>query len=51
MKLTRLLAIVALILSCVFWAVHFTNGLWCYQFMMLLGLTLWCISDFHDKIP
>jgi hypothetical protein len=50
MSLTWLLAVIAFVMSVIFsaWSIH--HGVWSWQFFMLWGLLLWCVSG-HAKAP
>jgi len=45
----RLLAIISLAMSVVFYAWNISHGRWTYVLFMLIGLLLWCISDRWDR--
>lgn len=49
--MTRLAAIICLILSVCFYAWGVAHGPWTWQMWMLCGLSLWCVSDAHPKVP
>ena len=46
--MVHLLAIIAFVLSVVFYAWDIAHGHWTWTLFMLLGLLLWCISG-HPK--
>lgn len=48
--MTKLLAIISFILSLIFYAWSISHGIWTWQFFMILGLALDCLSD-HPKVP
>ena len=48
--MTHLAAIIAFILGVIFYAWSISHGIWAWEFFMLLGLALWCISA-HPKAP
>lgn len=49
--MARLLAILSLFLSFVFVAWKFSHGTFTWQFFLILGLLLWCISEGWDYAP
>ena len=51
MKLTHLLAIICFVLSLCFYAWSISHGVWTWTMWMLWGLTLWCVSGAHDRVP
>jgi hypothetical protein len=50
-KLTHLIAIICFVLSVCFYAWHVSHGSWTWTLWMLCGLTFWCVSGAHDRVP
>lgn len=46
----HLLAILAFALAVIFFALNIKNGVWSWQFLMLWGFLLECVSG-HEKWP
>lgn len=50
-SVTRLAAIICLVLAVIFYAWHIAHSPWTWTLWMLLGLLLWCVSESHPKVP
>lgn len=50
MNFTWLLAVVAFTGAIIFYGWHIQHGVWQWEFLMMWGLLLWCLSG-HPKAP
>ena len=51
MKLTLILALLCFFAALLFYGFRLAHGVWTWQFLMLWGFFLWCLSGAHDRVP